>query len=85
MGFPRLYAAASLKRWSASARVLELELGFPRLYAAASLKQLRDEVDEFGQFVGFPRLYAAASLKPRRGLDIGLDVRVFRGFMPRPH
>ena len=37
IGFPRLYAAASLKRRGAGPRRDEVG-GFPRLYAAASLK-----------------------------------------------
>ena len=36
--FPRLYAAASLKRGAQPALRLGLPGGFPRLYAAASLK-----------------------------------------------
>ena len=38
MSFPRLYAAASLKRCGVSLRPLTGEICFPRLYAAASLK-----------------------------------------------
>ena len=35
---------------------------------------------------GFPRLYAAASLKRARDLSRHqAALRVFRGFMPRPH
>ena len=37
-GFPRLYAAASLKRHVPHRVVVDLEPRFPRLYAAASLK-----------------------------------------------
>ena len=36
--FPRLYAAASLKRQELLQVGLKLRQGFPRLYAAASLK-----------------------------------------------
>ena len=39
-GFPRLYAAASLKHLYSSYRVHQTQNGFPRLYAAASLKPL---------------------------------------------
>ena len=38
VSFPRLYAAASLKRYSSPARPDRCG-GFPRLYAAASLKR----------------------------------------------
>ena len=70
-GFPRLYAAASLKR-PGLARCLSTSsaIRFPRLYAAASLKRQLS-----GASLGthlprcrFPRLYAAASLKPPRPL-----------------
>ena len=60
-GFPRLYAAASLKQPDAE-RHQHLQPGFPRLYAAASLKRVGG-ADVVPQPPGFPRLYAAASLK----------------------
>ena len=41
-GFPRLYAAASLKRIPAR-RVMHIRDRFPRLYAAASLKHERHD------------------------------------------
>ena len=85
-GFPRLYAAASLKRRRvARDRRLDPD-GFPRLYAAASLKLLLARLGRLAQRRGFPRLYAAASLKRCRP-PIGPPgiVPVFRGFMPRPH
>ena len=50
-GFPRLYAAASLKP-EASGRKSALMLSFPRLYAAASLKRLHRSAPVFaGQSV----------------------------------
>ena len=60
--FPRLYAAASLKR-DDGLSIRRIAKGFPRLYAAASLKR---EIggDTCRHDVRFPRLYAAASLKP---------------------
>ena len=39
-GFPRLYAAASLKPRERDAPDMEQHAGFPRLYAAASLKPI---------------------------------------------
>ena len=61
--FPRLYAAASLKRLPLQRRAVRAALGFPRLYAAASLK--RNVLRRVNRQLktGFPRLYAAASLK----------------------
>ena len=84
LGFPRLYAAASLKRL-AQEPLLRLRVRFPRLYAAASLKR-----KGFGRRTcaarGFPRLYAAASLKLDDALRPAQQAgAVFRGFMPRPH
>ena len=59
--FPRLYAAASLKR--RPDRDLEQdEARFPRLYAAASLKPGPGRSED-ARVHRFPRLYAAASLK----------------------
>ena len=82
--FPRLYAAASLKRRCSRGCVMNRPR-FPRLYAAASLK--RDDGLDQGIFVGgFPRLYAAASLKlPTLGIKRAGILKVFRGSMPRPH
>ena len=60
-GFPRLYAAASLKRRGRH-KPVPGACGFPRLYAAASLKRRAGRYDLQGAR-GFPRLYAAASLK----------------------
>ena len=83
-GFPRLYAAASLKL----VRPVVTERGyvsFPRLYAAASLKQQVD-VQAGRHQAGFPRLYAAASLKRHDHPALQKQgAGVFRGFMPRPH
>ena len=62
-GFPRLYAAASLKRMPARIPGVFGD-GFPRLYAAASLKHQCGELRVCLSIVCFPRLYAAASLKP---------------------
>ena len=85
LGFPRLYAAASLK--PARFRVLGARHveGFPRLYAAASLKQ-----DRAGAVPWWPVGFSAALC---RGLIEALLMAsrpqllaaVFRGFMPRPH
>ena len=62
MGFPRLYAAASLKLVADTADYDEMIRSFPRLYAAASLKRVLVVVlDQVA--TRFPRLYAAASLK----------------------
>ena len=82
--FPRLYAAASLKR------PLETDVrigrgGFPRLYAAASLKQaLHDEpmliVTPFS--AALCRGLIEASLSSLRSR---VPIPVFRGSMPRPH
>ena len=44
-GFPRLYAAASLKHGVAAMVPVPRDLGFPRLYAAASLKPRGDARD----------------------------------------
>ena len=60
--FPRLYAAASLKRRSAP-DLAQPAHGFPRLYAAASLKRTGWTRLIFAFGCSFPRLYAAASLK----------------------
>ena len=62
-GFPRLYAAASLKLLALGDGVGR-RLGFPRLYAAASLKRGCAGSHLQRVLEGFPRLYAAASLKP---------------------
>ena len=61
MCFPRLYAAASLKRLGQPPVGLRARR-FPRLYAAASLKPL-GHPDVGLEVIRFPRLYAAASLK----------------------
>ena len=68
LGFPRLYAAASLKRQLLTAAFGLAIGGFPRLYAAASLKP-RGARGVRAVLFGFPRLYAAASLKPARADD----------------
>ena len=85
-GFPRLYAAASLKLEVCAGTMHPARDRFPRLYAAASLKRLRYARRPAGPVTGFPRLYAAASLK-QKGVGAGLcgQSDVFRGFMPRPH
>ena len=62
VGFPRLYAAASLKRVPEAERGVHLLARFPRLYAAASLKRPHGGRAR-RHLRGFPRLYAAASLK----------------------
>ena len=83
-GFPRLYAAASLKRRAVSRETRKIR-GFPRLYAAASLKLRIDlrEVRAHGAFSaalcrGLIEARALAWVWVRQG-------QVFRGFMPRPH
>ena len=50
-GFPRLYAAASLKQHviSEAARRSCITVGFPRLYAAASLKRVAQRHIETGR------------------------------------
>ena len=63
IGFPRLYAAASLKPTPHGNSGAAYH-GFPRLYAAASLKQLPPRAPPRHRRDRFPRLYAAASLKP---------------------
>ena len=62
-GFPRLYAAASLKPGYASWYELRGAQSFPRLYAAASLKLRGLGLEGPEPRRRFPRLYAAASLK----------------------
>ena len=55
-GFPRLYAAASLKPHHLHVFDLRLREGFPRLYAAASLKHIRTHLQfkpSIGVFRGF--------------------------------
>ena len=85
-GFPRLYAAASLKRRPArSAQPLPR-----RRFSAALCRGLIEAMPASGGTprlaMGFPRLYAAASLKLAAGRAVGEGHRrVFRGFMPRPH
>ena len=83
-GFPRLYAAASLKR-AARARPAAWRAGFPRLYAAASLKQreagARPHV-ALGFSAALCRGLIEASPTPTAG---SRPPTVFRGFMPRPH
>ena len=59
---------------------------FPRLYAAASLKRHQHPFPDMTSGLRFPRLYAAASLKPIYATShVTRLLRVFRGFMPRPH
>ena len=59
---PRLYAAASLKRYAFRVSFVSLHCSIPRLYAAASLKRTFPWVVNTWQR-SIPRLYAAASLK----------------------
>ena len=84
-GFPRLYAAASLKpagmvwsTWGGHSFSAALCRGLIEAHASTGI--------ETSKLPGFPRLYAAASLKQ---LDEPLGrlsgLLVFRGFMPRPH
>ena len=75
-GFPRLYAAASLKV-STSNPHRRPPSRFPRLYAAASLKGSRERPRAAQMSPCFPRLYAAASLK---GMYEFFNVRVIYGF-----
>ena len=81
-GFPRLYAAASLKHgiWTDDEQELD---GFPRLYAAASLKRRRKSVPDLFEDRGFPRLYAAASLKLRGSAAAVPRVRWFSAALCR--
>ena len=83
-GFPRLYAAASLKL-DRGRGVPGDEAGFPRLYAAASLKP-EVPLPELPLRRRFPRLYAAASLKPGAtkvviGLVGGISAALCRGLI----
>ena len=73
LGFPRLYAAASLKHRPRAVSRATPGRGFPRLYAAASLKRWCGVNGRTQSRPGFPRLYAAASLKRhgRAGRDRG--------------
>ena len=84
-GFPRLYAAASLKP--------RLRRGLRGEFSAFSAALCRGLIEARGQGAldpearrRFPRLYAAASLKRDELLEtIMTKLSVFRGFMPRPH
>ena len=84
-GFPRLYAAASLKPLSIIAMAFR-----PSRFSAALCRGLIEAsypppVD-LARTHGFPRLYAAASLKQTEFSVHVLPLSlVFRGFMPRPH
>ena len=81
--FPRLYAAASLKR-ELRVRLGELdESRFPRLYAAASLKRVAPAPQQSDSPQRFPRLYAAASLKPRERRGLGEPVPAFSAALCR--
>ena len=75
-GFPRLYAAASLKPVP-GAPGAAVVIGFPRLYAAASLKPWTSGLVAIDD-LGFPRLYAAASLKLH--YNFGSKSRLVAGF-----
>ena len=77
--FPRLYAAASLKRYyGVMPRPHCNYSGEARSFSAALCRGLIE-----AGLTGFPRLYAAASLMV---LDAAAYTgTVFRGFMPRPH
>ena len=85
-GFPRLYAAASLKRAIAAGRVRIRRQGFPRLYAAASLKRLQCCPAEEGRS-RFSAALCRGLIEAGRSVATGshLRIEVFRGFMPRPH
>ena len=84
-GFPRLYAAASLKRMARTAYA-KLEEGFSAALCRGLIEAMRPRHRMRARLPGFPRLYAAASLKrPYAPVHIGAVRRVFRGFMPRPH
>ena len=77
--FPRLYAAASLKRVRRVAPALS-----PGAFSAALCRGLIEALDQpdrgIAGALGFPRLYAAASLK--RGGEGGLLCQI-RGGFPR--
>ena len=83
-GFPRLYAAASLKLRMAG-RLAPAFQRFPRLYAAASLK-----LHGLGSMGHVTRTFSAALCRGLieaawRGREVPTGRTVFRGFMPRPH
>ena len=83
-GFPRLYAAASLKLL-ALGKDGAAGLGFPRLYAAASLKHhplrvARSQAELFSAALCRGLIEAA-----QRPVVVVVSLAVFRGFMPRPH
>ena len=82
--FPRLYAAASLKRYGISTGPCTRRL-FPRLYAAASLK--RNEARATGQVLSDFSAALCRGLIEAKGNHDYATARAFffRGFMPRPH
>ena len=84
-GFPRLYAAASLKQTHPFDVRGAVEPGFPRLYAAASLKH-----GLVPELAGRELVFSAALCRglieaPPRAVWCRWRGAVFRGFMPRPH
>ena len=84
-GFPRLYAAASLKHVEIGHEGRHDSTRFPRLYAAASLKQ------EAARVAGrvahrFSAALCRGLIEASEASPIGMALSgVFRGFMPRPH
>ena len=84
-GFPRLYAAASLKRERGGAEYRHGLGGFPRLYAAASLKlrKVPGRILDYGVFSAALCRGLIAAGSPARAATPGCHV--FRGSMPRPH
>ena len=82
--FPRLYAAASLKR-DVAVDGPQMRPRFPRLYAAASLKQCR-RVHVGARRAEFSAALCRGLIEATSGGGYKLVYRpVFRGFMPRPH
>ena len=84
-GFPRFYAAASLKREQIEENVAVM-LGFPRFYAAASLKRRR-RAHRHSRPMRFSAVLCRGLIEACRTRRRGSSRhgRVFRGFMPRPH
>ena len=83
--FPRLYAAASLKR---GLRMINRkgELLFSAALCRGLIEAMLISASVSNSESRFPRLYAAASLKRPTGKGRNASqAAVFRGFMPRPH
>ena len=84
LGFPRLYAAASLKLLAVAADATEV-LCFPRLYAAASLKP-ETSAETLSMWLSFSAALCRGLIEaPNRSRSLRGTGAVFRGSMPRPH